>query len=406
MTVREVNEKPLAIGLSWLPPGEITAGRSENRKMRELRRIGDRPACYAEIVLPGTTQVAVTSNPEAAGHLSGAAWLSAAQKSVVLVEQIGDNEFWLAAVEDGVVFPAGDVVGGRDLISARLKELTTDLAGSGISYHDKSRMFELAESSPLDFSDLISGTEADAGWTVRPIRRSAIRTVVIPFAGALCLVSGFAAWHLRPAAPPATEATDPSGTASQNVQLEREKTQLSQTLSQDAGRLVDELIREIAARPGRSAGWRNVSAEWSDGRVTTEWQRAHGSYMALVDQLTGRQFWIDENTGAVTESFPLAPAADFDDNLAQRLATAPERYALLDALASLPGQWTLAPSQRSGNEYHVRKSRLTGSVTGFEAARAAAHFFGNHPVYLRLISVQLIPRPNWRFEGDFYEPAR
>ena len=402
MTVRTVNGKSLAIGLSWLPPGEISTRRGENRKMRELRRIGDRPASYAEIVLPGNTQVAVTSDPEAAGHLSGAAWLAAAQKSVVLVEQIGEDEFWLGAVEDGVVFPAGDVVGGRNLISARLKELTIDLAGSEISYYDKSRMFELPESSPLDFSDLISGTEADTGWTVRPIRRSAIHTVVIPFAGALCLVAGFAAWHLRPAAPP---APDPAGTARQNVQLEREKTQLSQTLSQDAGRLVDELIREIAARPGRAAGWRNVSAEWSDGRVTTEWQRAHGSYMALVDELTGRQFWIDENTGAVTESYPLAPA-DFDDNLAQRLATAPERYALLDALAVLPGQWTLAPSQRSGNAYHVRKSRLTGSVTGFEAARAAAHFFANHPVNLRLISIQLIPRPKWRFEGDIYEPAR
>ncbi len=403
MTVRTVNGKSLAIGLSWLPPGEISTNRGENRKMRELRRIGDRPACYAEIILPGTMQVAVTSAPEAAGHLSGAAWLAAAQKSVVLVEQIGENEFWLAAVEDGAVFPAGDVVGGRNLISARLKELTIDLAGSRISYYDKSRMFELAESSPLDFSDLISGTEADAGWMVRPIRRSAIRTVAIPFAGALCLVAGFAAWHLRPAAPP---APDPAGTASQNVQLEREKTQLSQTLSQPAGRLVDSLIREIAARPGRAAGWRNVSAKWADGRVTTEWHRTHGSYQALFSHLDGRQFWIDENTGAVTESYPLSAPADFDDNLAQRLATAPERYALLDALADLPGQWTLAPSQRTGNAYHVRKSRLTGSVTGFAAASATAHFFDNHPVNLRLISIELIPRPNWRFEGDFYEPAK
>ena len=79
--------------------------------MRELLKIRPQPTCYTEIQLPSGIQVAVTPDPKTAGHISAAAWLAAAQKSAVLVEEIGDDEYWLCTVEDGIVFPAGDISG-------------------------------------------------------------------------------------------------------------------------------------------------------------------------------------------------------------------------------------------------------------------------------------------------------
>ena len=96
-------------------------------------------------------------------------------------------------------------------------------------------------------------------------------------------------------------------------------------------------------------------------------------------------------------------AADYD--LDSHLASAPDRYALLDALANIPGKWTLASSSQTGTEYPVRVSAITGEATGFDAAKAAALFFSDHPVHIRSISVQLNPRPTWRFAGDFYAPS-
>ena len=180
---------------------------------------------------------------------------------------------------------------------------------------------------------------------------------------------------------------------------------LKSTLSQDAGQLVIALAHEISARPHRAAGWRNVSARWADDGMQTEWQRAHGSYMSLATHLTTREFTLDETTGTVTERYEFVAPATAPSDIDQLLAAAPSRLALLDALAALPGKWTISPPQLTGNAYPVKKSVVTGSVTGFAEARAAARFFSAWPVSLSSISVRLNSRPEWRFTGEFHAPS-
>ena len=402
MTIRQLNGQSLALVLTWLPPGEITTDRGKPRMMRELLKQKPQPACFAEMDLAWGTQVAVTGDTDAAGHVAAAAWLAAAQKSAVLVEELGDNEYWFCAIEDGVVFPAGDVIGDRDRISARITELRGDMATAEIPCYEKDGSFQLPDSSPLDFSDLTAGTDPDPDWTVRPLQSKRSRKPLLGVAAAVCIAAGYGAWHFyslltqAPAVPAATESD------LQQTQRAQERLMLAQALAQQPGQLVNAIAREIAVRPHRIAGWRNISAEWKLNAVQTQWKRAHGSYSSLAAHLASRLFTLDEKTGIVTEHYPLpAPMAD-DIDLDSQLSSAPDRYALLDALASIPGKWTLASSSQTGTGYPVRVSAITGEVTGFDAAEAAARFFSDHPVHIRSISIQLNPRPTWRFAGDFY----
>lgn len=405
MTIRQLYGHSLALGLSWLPPDQVTPGRSKSRMMRELLKQKPQPACYAEMNLSWGTQVAVTGDTAAAGRVAAAAWLASAQKSAVLVEELGDNEYWFCAIEDGVVFPAGDLVGDRDRISARITELRSDMAATKIPCYEKDGSFQLPDASPLDFSDLTAGTDPDPDWTVLPLQSKRSRKPLLGIAAAVCIAAGYGAWHFyslstqAPAVPAATES------ALQQSQRAQERSMLTQLLAQQPGQLVNAIAREITVRPHRTAGWRNISAEWKLDAVQTQWERAHGSYSSLAAHLDSRQFTLDEKTGVVTEQYPMpAPMAD-DIDLDSQLASAPDRYALLDALADIPGKWTLASSSQTGTEYPVRVSAITGEATGFDAAKAAARFFSGHPVHIRSISVQLNPRPTWRFAGDYYAPS-
>ena len=100
---------------------------------------------------PAGTQLGATIDHDDIGLPSAAAWLAQAQHSAVLVERLPENLYWLCAIEDGAVFPAGDMVGGKDLIAARLDEIRTDIAGSGILMYDKTGSFGLIDAEPLDF---------------------------------------------------------------------------------------------------------------------------------------------------------------------------------------------------------------------------------------------------------------
>ncbi len=404
MTVRQLNGQSLALGLSWLPPGRITAARGESRRTRELLKLRPQPTCFTEIELPWTTQIAVTADSDAVGHASAAAWLASAQQSAVLVERIADNEFWLCVVEDGVVFPAGDIVGDHDRISARIAELKADLASSRISYYDRHGRFELPDPLPLEFSDLTSGTEPQDAWTVRSIRQPRTGKPWIPLAVVATAVAvGYGAWHWYTLSLESQPAVEVTAAERRQRLLEHEKTMLAQTLSQNSAQLVTALADEISTRPHRAAGWRNTAVEWEHDIVKTRWHRAHGSYSALAAHLGDRQFSLDAKTGVVTEEFQFSAPDNGSLDIDQALSAATDRYALLDALASLPGTWTLSESSRFGTEYSVNQSALTGTAPGFAAAEAVARFFSTSPVHIRSISIKLETRPLWRFEGDFYE---
>ena len=73
------------------------------------------------------------------------------------------------------------MVGGKDLIAARLDEIRTDIAGSGIRMYDQSGSFGLTDAEPLDFSDLAAGFDADTDIICQPTRsRSLKKPLAVP----------------------------------------------------------------------------------------------------------------------------------------------------------------------------------------------------------------------------------
>ena len=139
MTVHSLDGRRLALGLKWLAPGAIPAGAGAGRKARELAGMKPPPVGFVQLETAGGTQLGATTDKEDIGLQSAAAWLAQAQLSAVLVERLTVDLYWLCAIEDGAVFPAGDMVGGKDLIAARLDEIRTDIAGSGIRIYDHIR---------------------------------------------------------------------------------------------------------------------------------------------------------------------------------------------------------------------------------------------------------------------------
>ena len=407
MTVHQLNAQSLALDLTWLAPDQDPSARKIRNHPRDLLKIKPTPTCYANIEFPWGTQIAVSTETGAVDHLPAAAWLAAAQKTAILVEELGNKEYWLCAVEDGIVFPAGDIVGDFDRITARITELRGDLAGAQIACYDKLGSFELPNPQPLDFSDLTSGTQPDDAWIVKPLRARKDRKFLYAAAATgLCLVAGYSAWHLHTRSLDQVTPIDTASVDRQRALLEHEKSILETALTQNPGSIVDELSRQISVRPYRAAGWRNTSVEWQSKQITAKWERDHGTYEALAEYLENREFTLDEKTGTVSERFELEAPPPSEINLESYMDAAPTRYAILDALATLPGKWTLAPATEIGTQYRARKSLLTGTATGFSSARAAAEFFYTHPVNVRTISVDLTSRARWRFEGDAYEPAR
>ena len=194
MTVHSLDGRTLALGLKWLAPGAIPAGAGAGRKARELAGMKPPPVGFVQLETAGGLQLAATTDKEDIGLQSAAAWLAQAQQSAVLVERLSENLYWLCATEDGAVFPAGDMVGGKDMIAARLDEIRTDIAGSGIRIYDISGSFGLADADPLDFSDLAAGFDADSEITVQPTRTRSLKKPLAILATVLMIAaSGYGA---------------------------------------------------------------------------------------------------------------------------------------------------------------------------------------------------------------------
>ena len=197
MTVYSLVDRKLALGLKWLAPGAIPAGAGAGRKARELAHMKPPPVGFVQLETAGGTQLGATIDPDDIGLPSAAAWLAQAQLSAVLVESLAENLYWLCAIEDGAVFPAGDMVGGKDLIAARLDEIRTDIAGSGILMYDKTGSFGLIDAEPLDFSDLAAGVDAAADILCQPARSRSLKKPLAVLATVLLITaSGYGARSL------------------------------------------------------------------------------------------------------------------------------------------------------------------------------------------------------------------
>ena len=405
MTVHSLDGRRLALGLKWLPPGAVPTGASAGRKARELAGMKPPPVGFVQLETTGGLQLGATTDQEDIGLKSAAAWLAQAQLSAVLVERLTENLYWLCATEDGAIFPAGDMVGGKDLIAARLDEIRTDIAGSGICMYDKTGSFGLIDAEPLDFSDLAAGFDADADILCQPTRSRNLKKPLAILATVLLITaSGYGARSLY------LSYMDASLESDQDVQAQRqtrrlndERKLLHQELEQNAPALLATLADTISGRPLRAAGWRATQYEWSGNQVTATWRREHGSMAGITEHLGSAQFSLDEKTGQVVEQFEFpAPLLSDAAPLEDRLGGLQERMTLIDLMANLPGKWSLQLAKAAGKHYPIRRSTFSGSGETLHTAVEIARVLRSLPIRIKTVTISLAKPHVWNIEGDYY----
>ena len=405
MTVYSLVDRKLALGLKWLAPGAIPVGAGAGRKARELAHMKPPPVGFVQLETAGGTQLGATIDPDDIGLPSAAAWLAQAQHSAVLVERLPENLYWLCAIEDGAVFPAGDMVGGKDLIAARLDEIRTDIAGSSILMYDKTGSFGLIDAEPLDFSDLAAGFDAAADILCQPTRTRNLKKPLAVLATVLLITaSGYGARSLYLSYMDASLESGQDALSQRRAKsLNDEKYLLHQELTQNAPALLATLADTISGRPLRAAGWRTTQYEWSGNRVTATWRREHGNLAGIAEHLRSAQYSLDEKTGQVVEQFEfpapvLSDAAPPED----RLGGLQDRLSLIDLMAYLPGKWSLQPATSSGKHFPIRRSTFSGEGATLHAAIEIARVLRSLPIRINTVTISLENPHVWNIEGDYY----
>ena len=408
MLIHSLANQELVIGLNWMKPGAISNTTHTSRINRKLRKSQPTPVAYATIATRDGIQPGVTSHTDEINKTSAAAWLAAAKPSIILVEKLEEEKYWLCAIEDGTVFPVGDIVGNKDIVSNRLAELQIDTEGSDIPYVDTHNEFDVSKSLKTSFKELVAGTKPPEESICKPLRTRDNRTYLLTVATASVIaIVGYGGWLLH----------DNYWSRSQNqvrlqqvdsttTKITKERNKIQNELSQDSGALIVFFIDLISDRPLHAAGWKSISYRWSKGEIEAKWSRLNGNLASISTYLRERDWEFDESSGIVTEriNFP-APKHDENIDLDSLLGGIQNRYRFLDLLAISPGTWSIGSPQKQGNFYPVKLSALASSGEGLSSVHSAVGMLRKNPVNLTEFTVNLDKKIHWNLVGSYYEKS-
>lgn len=408
MLIHSLANQELVIGLNWMKPGAISNTTHTSRINRKLRKSQPTPVAYATIATRDGIQPGVTSHTDEINKTSAAAWLAAAKPSIILVEKLEEEKYWLCAIEDGTVFPVGDIVGNKDIVSNRLAELQIDTEGSDIPYVDTHNEFDVSKSLKTSFKELVAGTKPPEESICKPLRTRDNRTYLLTVATASAIaIVGYGGWLLhdnywgRSQNQVRLQQVDSTAT-----KITKERNKIQNELSQDSGALIVFFIDLISDRPLHAAGWKSISYRWSKGEIEAKWSRLNGNLASISTYLRERDWEFDESSGIVTEriNFP-APKHDKNIDLDSLLGGIQNRYRFLDLLAVSPGTWSIGSPQKQGKFYPVKLSALASSGEGLSSVHSAVGMLRKNPVNLREFTVNLDKKIHWNLVGSYYEKS-
>ncbi len=403
MAIHRFYNKDWAIGMTWYAPVIWPATGRERRKSRALRSQKVIPVGYAELETPVGYQLGATTDSSDLGLECAAALLAQTQQSAVLIEQLAADLYWLCTIEDGAVFPAGDLVGTKDLITERLREIRSDIEGKSIPIYDKSRVFDIDDAIEYDFSDLVEDRTSESDITCRPVKAIKFgKTTVSTLAGAVVLSLAFGAWQYFNGINQSEQQQLLHQQAAEQS-LNQEILTLQQSLAQNSPALLATFADHIFERPMRAAGWRTHSYEWRDDAIEVTWHRGHGSITDITEHLGPGEFKFHENGNTVTEklAFPATIRTE-EQNLETRLSDQTDRFHLLETIATLPGKWTLRPPKPIGKLYPATRSQLSGTSAKLHEMIETAFSLKNLPVQVSRIKVTLDDSFKWELEGNYF----
>lgn len=395
------NGEPCAIGLTWLPPGTHPRTLSRVRKHRLLTAMRPTPLGYADLPTRDGAQTGLTTETSHLHLKPAAAMLAQAVATAIVITKLADNVFWLCAVEEGAVWPTGDLTGSRDKIAARLAEILQDDPDATV--YDHTSTFHVTASVET-FDDLLANS-SPTETMISPLSSTRLprKNIAIGTAVAILLAVGYFGWEHWQPDPSSAVQSDPAAQAA--AALERERENVRANLSRDPGVLLAQFVDIIYDRPLHAAGWQLVRYEWRvDGALTARWQRRHGNLESLSDYLSTRTWTLEEPTGEIIETIPFETPLIVDETqLADMLDDGPGRHDFLDHLARFEGLWSLAAARPAGTHINTSMSTLTGSSRRLGSALSVAKTFLGTPVRITKLTATLEKGSSWKVEAEFYE---
>ena len=406
MTIHQFCDQNMAIGLTWLAPVVWPSPVRERRKTHALSSLDMEVVGYAEIETTSGLQLGATEEIDDLDLPSAAAVLAQAQDSVVLIEHLANDLYWLCTIEEGSVFPAGDLVGSKQLIEERLNEIRSDIAGKNISLYDKFGDFQIDESQKFEFSELVDDITPSASLKCRPIQK---HTLSKPVAGIVsvvliaCLAAG--AWQYFDPINNEDEEKFQRQLAHQQA-LEIEKRALERTLQQNFSALLATFADVVFDRPLRAGGWRTHSYEWQNNVISVSWHREHGDIHSIASYLGDSKFELSENANSLVEKVPFDASVRNDSrDFKNLLESDPSRSSLLNQLERIPGKWSLMPAEVIEKNLQVVRSRVTGGSNQLSQMVSAAISLRDLPLHISRIKVTLNDSFKWELEAEHYAHA-
>lgn len=396
----------MAIGLTWLAPVVWPSSGRERRKTHALSSLDMEVVGYTEIETTSGLQLGATEEIDDLGLASAAAVLAQAQDSVVLIERLANDLYWLCTIEEGSVFPAGDLVGNKQQIEERLNEIRSDIAGINIRLYDKFGDFHIDEAQKLEFSELIDDITPSASLKCRPIQR---RGLSKPVAGivlvALLACSAVGAWQYIDPINNEDEKNFQRQLAHQQA-LEKEKRALERILQQNSSALLATFADIVFDRPLWAGGWRTHSYEWQNNVISISWHREHGDIQSIASYLGASEFELSENANSLIEKVPFDASVRTDSqNFEYRLESYSSRLSLLDQFERMPGKWSLMPAEVIEKNLPVVRSQLTGGSNQLSQMITAAISLRDLPLHISRIKVTLKDSFKWELEAEYFAHA-
>ncbi len=408
MTVHRLSDNhEYALDLKWLPPGVVSVSASESRKGKELQTLSPPPKVYTQLQSDIGIQLGASVDGAAIGLPSAAAQFAKVYSAGILIERLTDDLFWLCVTEDGAIFPSGDMVGNRDVISVRIAEILHDFSGRKIQIFDKHQDFvEEHKSTAKNFADLTQNLVFEDSIQCQNVYVRSLRIPIISVISSVILaVCVYFGWNYFNSLEIDEQTSKAQSLLEEKAtKLAKERQLIVDSLAQDSSILLSSFSDLASSRPRYLGGWQLKKVSCDGKTCKAIWQRRHGQIADLLQHLGTVNTILDEQSGTIFETLLLSEEIQSRKvNLESDLGNPNQRYQMLDQLALLPGTWSISESTPSGSEFPIRISSVKGASERFSELINVANLLGNHPFVIQEISADITPKFKWSLSAKYYE---
>lgn len=270
-SVLTVHDVPYVVGMEWSVgmPARMDADR---------KKAIDSVGSHFGVMQKGVSELRIGIATSAdKGKLSAAAVLAKRHPNIILVQQVGDDQFWLTLVSRGLVFPRSDFVGTIGEVQERVKDLTSKMStveeGMRTCAPDLSALPMFSKFEQTAFDTLIGDYEATKTETVRSLAPMVTRERL--FVGIAIGAAAFV--FLNPHGKPpnvvkavtAAVTTAPAPTMSPAQRLQKYMSLVTTQLSQESpSKRKAALDAAIQRYWPITAGWELQTISIADGQPT------------------------------------------------------------------------------------------------------------------------------------------